>query len=807
MNAPLAAIEEARDRLYALLPAQVRLYDAVQGYPLKALIAVLSTGTAELDGEFDTLLDSFFVETAPEGGLADLAGLVAAEQLQPLPPGSDFNTRAYVANTLRYRRGKGTARVLELLATDATQFGAIAVEYFMRLARLQNLIDVRPERPATAGFAAPDAASLTATAFDRFPRLVDVRSIARAGGRHNVPNVGLHILRPQVLTFDAVDADEPAPSILAGAPSARSWPDLGGNDRVGYFQLAGQPREALRLFNPSRREDNSNARPSQTTLADRLRRLPLHLETEALRLKSRPGLPDLPIDGWFGPLTPFVVFVRRGNEPLFRRLPPDELLIANFETDPPDRPASLKTYSWFENGQSGADQRQCTISCAVDPVTGRLVAAKAASSAAEITEVRVAFTYGLASEIGAGPQDRNDSDVPFDITDTPELHHFVRIVDSTAAETGTANDMVRQVQLLATALAEWKSIGLPTRGLIVLVRCDREAVQSPATRFDVAVPGGCELHIVSGEWREPQTGSQLQGNSERLGYVVRKGLRFTIEGRLHLTASPIPNQDPGVVVLDGLEVTAGITFTGDCLSKLWIRYCTLRRPGDAALATITTAMAGAEVVITRSIVGRVRLDLGPDLGTGTLQLEDSIVASDGAAQGAASCTGIDTSLTAVTLLGTSTFKSLQATNAIFAQPCIVARTQDGCIRYSWVADGSQMPRRFRCQPDLAIAAAADRKGAPLSPAEVASISAGAAPIFLDTALNEPTVAMLDPLTGDAVALGGENDVEMGAFARAAQRLRERNIESLFDDYVPFGLEAGLIDDTRSTYVAQRRNRP
>jgi len=34
-----------------------------------------------------------------------------------------------------------------------------------------------------------------------------------------------------------------------------------------------------------------------------------------------------------------------------------------------------------------------------------------------------------------------------------------------------------------------------------------------------------------------------------------------------------------------------------------------------------------------------------------------------------------------------------------------------------------------------------------------------------------------------------------------------NIKSLFEDYVPFGLEAGLIDDTRSSAVATRRNRP
>jgi hypothetical protein len=48
---------------------------------------------------------------------------------------------------------------------------------------------------------------------------------------------------------------------------------------------------------------------------------------------------------------------------------------------------------------------------------------------------------------------------------------------------------------------------------------------------------------------------------------------------------------------------------------------------------------------------------------------------------------------------------------------------------------------------------------------------------------------------------------MGAFSAVADGLRLANLTSLFDDYVPFSLEAGVIDDTRSSAVALRRNRP
>ena len=60
---------------------------------------------------------------------------------------------------------------------------------------------------------------------------------------------------------------------------------------------------------------------------------------------------------------------------------------------------------------------------------------------------------------------------------------------------------------------------------------------------------------------------------------------------------------------------------------------------------------------------------------------------------------------------------------------------------------------------------------------------------------------------EAIRLGGEGETEMGVFSAAAEGLRMANLTSLFDDFVPFGLEAGLIDDTRSSAVATRRNRP
>lgn len=813
MNAPtLARIEAETETIYALLPEHVRTRDAAQGYPLKALIAVLAGGAAEIDAEIDTLFDSQFVDTAPEAALADFAALVAAEPLRPLPAGSGYNQRAYIANTLRYRRRKGTAGALEGLAADVGGFGAAVVEYFQRLARTQHLIDVRPERPGTAMLVPGETAARTATGFDRMPRLVDVRSIARAAGRHHVPHVGVHLLRPVVPAFPAPPGDYVLAEEMSGVPVMRPW--LNGNAVVpGYFQLSAQPG-VLRLFNPDRRAESGTERVTEPDLRDRLRRLPLHLETDELRrskLENRPErLAETP---WFDSAgQPFTIFTREQGATAFRRVPPREIIIANLEAMPAPagaRPGPDKTYSWFTgNSAQPVATGQHAIACGFDPVTGRLILATPAAGHYEIEEVRIAYGYGIGREIGAGPQDRNDDDVPFDITDTDDVSHLVLVVDPTRTSNLPTALPLRFVPTLAAALAEWANDGLGKRGLIVLARCDREGPVSPATNVPVAVHPGSELHILSAQWRDKRVVAGVADNPERRGYVVRKTRRFTIDGQLRATAASPPPAGgrAGVLVLDGLEVTGGVSLAKDAVSALTVRHCTIRAPGAAAIET-SAALNQVDVAIRRSIVGRIRLDFGAAAADGTLAIEESLVSADGAAGAAISAASIAARLNDVTIFGDSAFKSLEATNVIFAGAGIVTRKQAGCVRFSWIAAGSQMPRRYRCQPDLAIAAAAEKKGGPLTAAEQLTVRLGVTPLFLDRALDEPTAAMLHPLTGAAVATGGEGDCEMGVFARAAERLRMLNIESLFEDYLPFGLEAGLIDDSRSSAVAQRRNRP
>ncbi|MBO9713895.1 hypothetical protein [Sphingomonas sp.] len=794
------ALKAAAAELLALLPATIRVRDAAEGHPLEALIRVFASGSLELSQALDAMADAAFVETADDAGLEDLGQLVGATPLVPLPAGAGHDLRAYVANTLRNRAGKGTARSLEQLATDVGSFGTLVVEYFQRLARTENLIDVRAERPGFAGLRPGITRGQAGTGFDTLPRLADFRSIARAAGRHHVPNVGVHLLRPVVPRFPAPPGATVAAEDIDGVPRAAAW-----TAQPGFFRLAAQPDGVVRLFNPDRRPDAPGARPVPQALPDRLARLPLHLETQELRRALAGGRsPVLAAMPWFTADAPFTIFTSIDGLS-FRRVPPAEIRIANLAAPPSGRP--------FDTADGAP------VAVVIDPVTGRLALPAPPLGKPEASEVRVAYGTGIALPIGAGPQERNDDSVPFELVDEPGLAHFVRIVDATVAAVAADAMPLRRVPTLAAALIDWAEARKAAkwkqrayqRVLFVLDRCDRETA---AGTFALPLAAGVEHHLVAGQWRDYTPRPGAPPDPGRLGFIVRLERRSILQQKLAISAAPtvLPEQvaGSGTLVIDGVEFVAGLAVAEDCAQSIRVRHCTVRAPGNIAIQVIG-AWDGGSLSFEQAVLGQMKLSaIG---ATGTLAIRDCIVAPDGAAGAAIEADALDTRLDNVTLLGTSSFKSLEATNILFTDVVTVKRTQAGCVRYSYVhkcydaAGGSRVPRRFRCLPDLARAAAVAKKGAELTASEAAEVDLSVRPFFLDTGVEEPTCAMLHPLASEMLRLGGEGEAEIGAFARAAEGLRMANVRRLFDEALPFGLEAGLIDDTRSSAAAARRNVP
>ncbi len=262
----------------------------------------------------------------------------------------------------------------------------------------------------------------------------------------------------------------------------------------------------------------------------------------------------------------------------------------------------------------------------------------------------------------------------------------------------------------------------------------------------------------------------------------------------------------GRLVLDGLELTQGLRLAVRSVEAVDLRYLTLRAPGAIALRA-TGTLTAVRLTIDSSLCGPVRLGTAAGPVTGRIDVCDSVLGVDGATGEALTAPELATTLCNTTVLGPSSLRELTATNVVFAAPVTVTRRQSGCVRYSFVPSGPTVPRTFRCQPALALAEAAHTKGAPLTADEQAAARLSVQPVFADVAADEPTYAMLHQLCPDAIRSGGEEDVEMGAFARAASGIAVANLVALFDDYLPVALEAGVIDDTRSAAVTARRNVP
>ena len=102
-----------------------------------------------------------------------------------------------MANTIRYRRRKGTLALLELLANDVAGWPARAVEFFKLLGWNQNINHPHLDRARTVDLRQVEELDLIDGPFDRLAHTVDVRRINshRTVGRYNIPSVGVFVWR------------------------------------------------------------------------------------------------------------------------------------------------------------------------------------------------------------------------------------------------------------------------------------------------------------------------------------------------------------------------------------------------------------------------------------------------------------------------------------------------------------------------------------------------------------------------------------------------------------------------------------
>ena len=628
------------DELYRLLPAVYRIRDVERGGHLRELLEVVTDQVNVLAESLEQMYDDQFVETCAAWVAPYIGDLIGYRTLHGVVP-QVASPRAEVANTIRYRRRKGTVSVLEQLARDVTGWPARAVELFELLATTQYMNHVRLHAAATADLRDAGrlelSGSFQAGAFDDLAHTAEGRRIQSRSGRYNIPNVAIFLWRVQALRLVR------SPLVAADNTERRYRFDQLGTDKP----LFGAPRTEQEI----------------THLAEPLD-VPLPLRRRFLAAR----LGDV-----YGAGRSLLLEVESGGDA--DPIPGANVRVCDLSDDP------ANPGSWVHEPQPGDTH------VAVDPVLGRVAFAATPATG----EARLAtFHYGSALAVGGGGYDRAASldeveNVENASGGEPLGPHLttvagggaVQILDNrrydapaTIAATTpapTADDralVLRSANRTRPLLSGTGHVELqmePDTTVILdgllLAGAPLVIEEAADARPRTLVLRHCTL--VPGLTREPDGDPVSVGSASLI--VLHPFAAVTLD---HCIVGP-------VVAVEGAEVTARDSVVDAC-GEDEIAFCGREEPGGGGLRTVATAAdrltgdglapGGHLTLDSCTVVGRVhaqRLDVSDSL----LVARPPDPADD------------------------------------WPAPVWAERRQVGCIRFSFVPPGSRTPRRFECAGD------------------------------------------------------------------------------------------------------------
>jgi len=672
------------------------LEDKSQRGPLKALLSVISAQSVVLADNLEQLYDDFFIETCSEWVVPYIGDLVGARGIAAFP-GASFTERAFVANTMSYRRRKGTAAVLEQLARDVTDWDASVVEYFQLLATTQYMNHIRLENLSLANIGNSKALEFVNTPFDKLARTADVRRIEPRRGKYNIPNIGIFLWR--LSSYSVTDA-----------------PAFKLDDGLYRFDVLGKD---IQLYSDPQTEDEI------THLAEPIN-VPMPLDRRVL---------DRHLAAYYGPGKSVLVTVNGKDVLGSEASPPGSLSVCICDlSDVKDSGGNVTGWAHRPAGK-----------LAIDPVLGR-VAFPVSSPPPSPASVRVTYHYGFSAPMGGGEYNREDS--------------FI-----TAAVKLSVPVQLTGIQLAVNQLG-------PDGGVIEVTNSDI-FFETPAFRLDA--PGQREIEVRAANEMRPviaPSGDIIISGGEESDVTLNG---FVISGPLR------------VPLVDG-------DGNPNKLRTLRLRHCTLV-PGDVpAQPAVPPHVAGpmllvespdTSIEIEQCIVGAIR-----SVSEAKISIRNSIVDASqtdsvayaglveddpGAPLTIENSTVIGKVYTrTMTLASNTIFFSDLKPGDIWPAPVRAERLQQGCVRFCFVPPGSQLPRLSHCQPAKAEDAARVR------------------PVFTSLRYGDAAYCQLSPACAEEITNGADDQVEMGAFHNLYQPRREANLRAALDEYLRFGLEAGIF---------------
>lgn len=702
------------ERLFDLLPAVLRLRDqALSGDPakpgpLRALIDALAREFATLEENLDQLYDDQFIETCAEWVAPYIGDLIGYRPLHGVAP-KVASPRAEVANTVAYRRRKGTALMLEQLAHDVTGWPSHAVEFFEQLATTQYMKHVRLYAPATADLRNIRALFQLDGAFNAIAHTAEMRRPESGAGRYNIPNIGIFLWRLLALSLTGVPLT-PA----SGDASGRKFRvnPLGADMQL--FRFAQVEGDIAHLAEPINAPE---------PLSVRL----MALAVRASQASLQPA-PDARLDDDYGD-GESIVFMKSGAPPV--PLSVGKVRVCDLRDI---RDAGGNVIGWNHEAQVPAGI------VGLDPERGRVLLGAPADGPLLTT-----FHYGSTRAIGGGEYER------------------------TIADGDLGNE-----QSIAGGAALQPALNQIATGGRLTIGDSLTYAQTPTFKVTGVTGAGAPCHSVV-----------AARNQARPLIAASAALTLDIGAR-------------GRLVLDGLVISGGAlrlkAFADVEPRELVLRDCTLV-PGLRLAEDGSALSPGKPSLIVEHPFAKVTLErcvLGPlhVVADAQVTLTDCIVDA-GAPENVAFAAdvaggpGAELTVEQCTMIGKAHTKLLRlASNSIFfaqlgAKPgekwsaaLVAQRRQEGCVRFCYVPAGAITPRRFHCVPDASQ---------PL-----------ATPLFTSLRYGDPAYAQLRRATSAAIRQGASNDSEMGVLNPLFQPQRETNLRLRLDEYLRFGLRAGIF---------------
>lgn len=433
--------QQTTERLYHLLPAIYRQRDAAQGEPLRALLAVMETELQAIETDIEGLYENWFIETCQEWVVPYISDLLGISSLSD-QESTRLSHRAYVANTIAYRRRKGVAAILESITLDVTGWQSRVVEMFDTVSVTQPVNHVRPGKGCTLDIRNKAALEHLNLPFDTASYSIDVRRIASPysiRGKSNVLNIGLFIWR------------------LQSYPIHRGQAALVQKECYTFHPLG----RDIPLFNRPQTKTDIAQRPDAVHLP-----VPISVEAFGADLQQhktqntgKSAEQSPPNSTFYGPDRGFQIIT--DGKPVA----PMEVLSRRLEPWPDSRPGTGEVW--------------------VDVERGRLVVPLPEEGQSSRSRVEVSYGYGFSGDLGGGPYDRHQT-----LADLTVPGSWVQTIDSSKG--------------LENALTEWLTIAKP-RGVLRIqdngIYTANDSSNTPS--ITIALPAASQLTLEAADGVRP----------------------------------------------------------------------------------------------------------------------------------------------------------------------------------------------------------------------------------------------------------------------------------------------------------------